>query len=65
MTGGQALLALRLVEIVFMTGCFAWLVWGFPPSRLRNIRLSLALFLIVLNLTAIIVAVAVLKVRLW
>ena len=65
MTAGQVLLILRLTEIVFMTGCFAWLVWGFPPSRLRNIRLSIALLLIVINLAAIIVAIAWLKVKLW
>lgn len=65
MTPIHALLLLRFVELAFMTGCFAWLIWGFPPSRLRSIRLVLATFLILLNLIAIIVAVSWAKVTLW
>ena len=65
MTPLHALLLLRVVELVFMTGCFAWLVWCFPPSRLRSIRLALATVLILLNLLAIIVAVGWAKVTLW
>lgn len=65
MTPLHALLLLRLIELVFMTGCFVWLVWWFPPSQLRVIRLSLATFLILLNLAAIIVAVGWAKVTLW
>jgi len=65
MTPVHVLLYLRLFEICFLGAIYFWLTHWFAPSRLRSVRLTLLGALLMVNLTAVVVAVSWAQVTLW
>jgi hypothetical protein len=64
MTAVEALLHVRMFELAALIACFFWIAWS-PVSKLRTARLWVFLGFLVINLTAIVVAVGWGKVTLW
>ena len=61
----DVLLHLRMLEVAVMLGAIWWVIFSTPPSNYRAKRLAVAAVLLLINITAIVVAVGWAKVTIW
>jgi hypothetical protein len=54
-----------MLEVAVMLGAIWWVIFSTPPSNYRAKRLAVAAVLLLINITAIVVAVGWAKVTIW